>query len=297
MLVRPSIRLSVLPAARPLRARFGLAAAAGFEGVEVEARAGPPALLKDAADSAGIAIHSVHCLANYSCPLSSSDPATLAAGVRATIEAIEMARCVGADTMLLVPGVVGADSSYGEVHARSQEVIAREILPAAEANGIVLAVENVWNGFLLSPIDFAQYVDGLHSPWVRAYLDVGNIIFGRPEGWVDLLGARICKLHLKDLRSARAGRFGYAKIGEGDIDWPRVRSALERIGFSGWAVLAEPELAKPALARGLYRRVVGQAPSGRFRVADHVLGSAQTWLARRLLDDVMTRFRRHVLDC
>jgi L-ribulose-5-phosphate 3-epimerase len=277
-----------LPNARPFRDRLRLAAEAGFEGVEVEVGDGPAAEIREAADQAGIVVHSVHCAANYRQPLSSGDPATRAAGVRATIAAIEAARILGADTMLLIPGTVDDDAGYGDVYARSQEVIRREILPAAAQHGITLGIENVWNGFLLSPLDFARYVEAFDSPFARAYLDVGNIIFGRPEGWIEILGPLIARLHLKDFRfDADRGRFGIAKIGEGSIVWPRVRAALERIGFSGWGVLAEAQRAQGPIARRVFHRT-SLAPS------NPAVRAAQTYLSRRLLADVMARFRRHI---
>ena len=295
MLIRPSIRLSVLPTARPLLERFELAADAGFEGIEVEARSGPAEAIKDAADRTGMVVHSVHCLANYALPLSSSDPSILAAGIEATIGAIRLAQRLGAGTLLLIPGVVTRDTTYGEVNARSLEVIGRDILPVAEDHGIVIAIENVWNGFLLSPIDFARYIDDFQSLWVRAYLDVGNIIFGRPEGWIELLGRRICKLHLKDL-SFRAGRLRPAKIGAGDIEWAKVRAALDRIGYDGWGVLAEPDQAQTAFRRQLYRLAYSRRVARSIPAIGRAFGPIQTRLVRHLLKDVMGRFRRHI-DC
>jgi hexulose-6-phosphate isomerase len=286
--IRPSIRMAALPNARPFYDRLRLAAEAGFEGVEVEVSGGAAGEIREAADRAGIVVHSVHCQANYSQPLSSGDPATRAAGIEATIGAIEAARILGADTMLLIPGKVDDETSYGEVYARSQEVIRREILPVAERCGIVLGIENVWNGFLLSPIDFARYVEAFESPFVRAYLDVGNIVFGRAEGWIDILGPLIAKLHLKDFRfDAERGRFGIARIGEGSIDWPRVRAALERIGYSGWAVLAEAERVQGRVARRVFQRARRASPNP-------AVGAVQTYLSGRLLADVMARFRRHI---
>ena len=176
-------------------------------------------------------------------------------------------------------------------------MISREILPVARDHGIVLAVENVWNGFLLGPIDFAHYLDGFDSPWVRACLDVGNVMFGRPEGWIDILGDRICKLHLKDLRLRLGkGRFRRAKIGSGDVDWTKVRAALARSGYSGWAVLAEPDEALAPAARQIYLRTVRRRTLAPFSALNPLLGPVQTRLARRLLNDVIDRFQRHIAD-
>lgn len=289
MTIRPSLRLSALPRSLPFEARFRMARDAGFEGVEIELGDGPAAALREAADAAGLVVHSVHCWRNYSAPLSSPEPPVRDAGIAAVLETLDAARIVGADSILLVPGVVGADASYGEVDARSRDVIRSAILPEAERLGVVLAVENVWNGFLLSPFDCARYIDAFASPFVRLYLDVGNIVFGRPEGWIDIAGGRIAKLHLKDLRHRHdRKRYRNVRIGEGDIDWPAVRAALARLGFAGWAVIAEAEFVQPFLPRTLFRaarRAGARLPPAAW---------AERWLSRRIAVDAIRRFRRYV---
>lgn len=296
--IRPSIRLAALPNSGSLYDRFRLAAEAGFEGLELSVDDGQPDVLGEAAERAGLVIHSVHCLTNYSAPLSSGDPDVLARGIAATLDALETARRLGADTLLLVPARVGEGTGYGDAWRRSQDVIRREILPAAVEKKVVLAIENVWNGFLLSPIDYADYVASFESPFVRPYLDVGNIMFGRPEDWIDIAGAAIVKLHLKDFAfqgGGLGGRFGITRIGEGSISWPQVRAALDRISFSGWGTLAEPDLIPGRHVSRLYylaRRAAAElAP---LPGATALLGPVQTVLARRLLRDVMRRFRRYI---
>lgn len=290
--IRPSIRMEALPRALPPDARLRIARAAGFEGVEVEVGDGPAALLRDAADAAGITIHSIHCWENYTKPLSSADRATRDAGIAATVATLEAARVLGADTMLLIPGIVDENTSYGEIYARSLEVIRRDVLPEAEKRGITLAIENVWNGFLLSPFDCARYIEAFGSPSVGLYLDVGNIVFGRPEGWIDIAGHCIAGLHLKDLRHwHHLRRYQVVRVGEGDVDWGKVRSALARAGYSGWGVMAEAESAQPfwprwafAMTRLLAERL-GQNPA---------FGLVETKLSRRFATDAMRRFRRYI---
>ncbi|HYN46971.1 MAG TPA: TIM barrel protein, partial [Allosphingosinicella sp.] len=169
---------------------------------------------------------------------------------------------------------------------------------AAIEKNIVLGIENVWNGFLLSPIDYVRYIDGFESPFARPYLDVGNIIFGRPQDWIDLAGPAIVKLHLKDFAfqgGGISGRHGLTRIGEGSISWAEVRAALDRIGFSGWGTLAEPEVIPGrAVSRAYHfaRRAAEElAP---LPGATALLRPVQTALARRLLRDVMRRFRRYI---
>jgi hexulose-6-phosphate isomerase len=291
MAIRPSIRLSSLPSMIPYKARFAMARAAGYEGIEVDVGDGPAAELRAAATLAGVVIHSVHDWENYRKPLTSADPEARAAAIASTLAAIEAAHAMGAETFLLIPGLVDDEATYADVYARSQDTIRRHLLPAAERLGIVIGIENVWNGFLLSPFDCARYVSEFDSPYVRLYLDVGNIIFGRPEGWIDIAAPYVTNLHLKDLLHHH-GDYRIARIGEGHIDWPRLRAALARAGFSGWAVMAEAEMVQPRIARFVFRlnryMAMRLGPNPLFRLID-------TFLSRRLIADAMRRFRRYVV--
>ena len=120
--------------------------------------------------------------------------------------------------------------SYRDAYKRSQANI-RKLIPDAERHGIKIAIEEVWNKFLLSPIEFARYIDEFESPWVGAYFDVGNVVeYGYPQEWIRELGKRILKIHIKEY--AKAKRFNYP-LGEGEIDWPAVRQALHRRRLRG----------------------------------------------------------------
>jgi L-ribulose-5-phosphate 3-epimerase len=143
----------------------------------------------------------------------------------------------GADTVLLVPAVVNPKFSYFEdAWTRSQQQV-RKLLPLAEELKVVIAIEEVWNKFLVSPVDFARYVDEFASPWVRAYLDVGNMVFyGYPQDWIRIVGKRIAKLHIKDFRY-RKGQTEWVALREGDIDWMEVYQALADIGYHGTATV------------------------------------------------------------
>jgi hexulose-6-phosphate isomerase len=141
------------------------------------------------------------------------------------------AKDLGAGTVLLVPGVVNADTSYRDAYTRSRRNI-RELLPLARELKVVIAVENVWNKFLLSPLEFARYVDEFQSPWLKAYFDVGNIVlYGFPQDWIRSLGKRIVKVHVKGFDEKKrefTGLYG------GTIDWSAVRRAFSDIGYSGY---------------------------------------------------------------
>ena len=171
----------------------------------------------------------------------------------------------GADSVLLVPAVVDARTGYQDAWTRSQKVVREKILPLATELKVVVGMEEVWNKFLLSPVELARYVDEFRSPYVKAYLDVGNMLFyGYPQDWVRTLGPRIFRVHLKDFKLDRSeGRFFWKNLGEGDVDWPAVHKALADVGYSRW-VTCEVEGGDAAYLKDLGSRVdrflAGQKP-------------------------------------
>jgi hexulose-6-phosphate isomerase len=164
-----------------------------------------------------------------------------------------------------VPAVVNPETSYQDAWTRSQAVIRERLLPLARDLKVVVAVEEVWNKFLLSPLEFARYVDELDSPWLKAYFDVGNVVFfGYPQDWIRTLGPRIVKVHLKDFQLDRPkGQFQWRNIGEGDVDWVAVRQALDSIRYQGWVTTeiagGDAAYLKDVVAR-LDRFLAGQKP-------------------------------------
>ena len=237
--IKKSTLISMLPRDRPYAERFAIAREAGFEAIEM--RTVTPkeeaAEIREAAQKTGLRIHSVMNEDHWRMPVSSSDPEVVNKSVQGMETSLRNAQLWGADAVLLVPAVVDARTSYQDAWTRSQKVIRERLLPMARDLKVVIAVEEVWNKFLLSPIEFARYVDEFESPWVKAYFDVGNVVFyGFPQDWIRTLGARIVKLHLKDFKLDRPNsRFNFVNLGEGDIDWPEVRRALEEIKYAGYA--------------------------------------------------------------
>src|SRR5581483_2653615 len=142
------------------------------------------------------------------------------------------AKLWGADTVLLVPAVVNPQTSYRDAYERSQKQI-RTLIPLAGELGVIIGIEEVWNKFLLSPLEFARYIDEFESPWIRAYFDVGNVaINSYPQDWIRILGKRIVKLHFKDFAfKKRVAEF--TNLGEGEIDFKAVHDALADIGYTG----------------------------------------------------------------
>jgi len=236
--IRKSTLISMLPRGRSYAERFAMAREAGFEAVEMqtitsEDEAGQ---IRDAAKTANLRIHSVMNSDHWRLPLSSDDPTVVAGSVKGMETSLRNAALWGADAVLLVPAVVDAKTSYKDAWTRSQQVIRERLLPLARELKIVIAVEEVWNKFLLSPLEFARYVDEFESPFVKAYFDVGNVVFyAFPQDWIRTLGSKIVKVHLKDFKlDRRSGQFTWPNIGEGDIDWPEVRRAFSDIKYSGY---------------------------------------------------------------
>lgn len=224
----------------PLAEKFAMLRDLGYDGVEWHSPSGrDPAEVLAASRAAGLPIHGVVDSIHWQTRLSAPDPETRARGRAALEGAIRDAHALGGSSVLLVPGVVsGPDETAEHVLERSIEEI-RRVLPLAAALGIHILIENVWNRFLYdhdgddrqSAAPLAAYLDAIDSPWVGVYFDLGNHRkYGDVAAWIRTLGSRIVKLDVKDWgREA-----GWARIGEGDVNWPEVRRALRAIGYTGW---------------------------------------------------------------
>ena len=215
------------------RDRLQLAADAGLDGVEIgqfETQAETEEVAGIAAE-VGIDIHSVMGGTHWQLPLSSTDEDVREKGVEGIKHALRVAKWSGADTVLVVPGVVNDDVSYAAAHELSIKSLL-ELLPTAEDLGIVMALENVWNKLLLSPLEFKDYVDSFEHELIKAYFDVGNILlYGYPHQWIDILGERITKVHVKDFNVDTRQFVGLLT---GSVDFPRVMNALRGVGYDGY---------------------------------------------------------------
>jgi hexulose-6-phosphate isomerase len=236
---KKSVMWTMLPASLSVEDRMQLAARTGFAGVEVPPTGDAAEIthMKAAAAAAGVHIHSV-IYGGWSPPLTSPVEAQAQQCFQGAVDALHCASAYGAEDILLVPAVVDSNTTYTQAWHRSHDAI-RRLLPVAERLKITICLEEVWNNFLLSPMEFAAYLDSFHSSWVRSYFDVGNVvIFGWPQDWVRTLRHRIKKVHLKDYHGG-PGLFGgadghWANIGEGSIDWQELRRAFAEIGFSDY---------------------------------------------------------------
>jgi len=242
-----AILISMLPKDLPYSEGFKMAVDLGYSEMEAQTvdDAAEAERIKDAADKAGLRIHSVMNMAHWGHPLSSLDPADVDASVEGMTASLRQAKLYGADTVLLVPALVQGDTTYGQAWERSQKVIRERILPVAEENDVIVAIEEVWNRFLLTARDFNQYIDEFDHPLVKAYFDVGNVVhYGVPQHWIREVGDRIVKLHLKEY-SRKTGfvNLGDVEAGGGlvdegvGVDWAEVRNALDDIGYEGAATV------------------------------------------------------------
>lgn len=260
--LRKAVLVSMLPKEMSYADRFKLAVDVGFEAMEAQTVSDPKEAeqIRQAADQAKLRIHSVMNMDHWKFPLSSGDPAVVERSMKGMETSINNAKLWGADTVLLVPAVVDPQTSYKDAYVRSQAQI-KKLIPLAAQAKVVIAVEEVWNKFLLSPLEFAKYVDELNSPWVKAYFDVGNIVrYGYPQDWIRTLGSRIVKFHLKDF-STDTQKF--VPLREGSIDWPEVRRAIGDINYDGYLTVELPDGNQEYL-RDVSKRVdliLGAAPA------------------------------------
>ena len=235
--------------------RFKLVRDTGFEVVQAltEPDQHKAEAMKEAADAANIRIDSVMNVDHWQYPLSSSDPAVVEKSLSGMRTSLQNAKIWGSDVVLLVPAVVNPQTSYRDAWTRSQAQI-RKLIPLAEQLKVVIAIEEVWNRFLLSPLEMVRYIDEFHSPWVKAWFDVGNVVlYGYPQDWIRTLDKRIVKVHLKDFRRKEDG-YAWVNLGDGDVDWPAVRAAFAAIGYAG-SVIAELEQGDEAYLRDVSRRI------------------------------------------
>jgi hexulose-6-phosphate isomerase len=251
--LKKAVLISMLPRQMSYPDRFKLAVDVGFEGIEMQTITDPKEAeqIKEAAEKTKLRIHSVMNMGHWEWPFSSPNPDDVKKSVERMEISLRNAKLWGADTVLLVPGVVRPDTTIPQAWQRSQPHI-KKLLPLAKELGVVIGIEPVWNKFLLTPYDTAKYVDEFKSPWVKAYFDVGNVVmYGFPQEWIRALNKRIVKFHLKDF-DTRTRQF--VPLREGSIDWKEVRKAIGEIAFNGYLTV-ELSGGDEAYLREVSRRV------------------------------------------
>jgi L-ribulose-5-phosphate 3-epimerase len=249
--MRKSISIWSFPASLSLSEKFRLARESGFEGFEIDlSDSGPLTLNSSASEIAKVRALAERTgieLSGFATGLYwGANPASDDAAIRAQAKAIlskqlQIANSLGVDAVLVVPATVGADFildceivPYDTAWQRATDFV-RQAMPIAEKNRVKICIENVWNKFLLSPIEMRQFIAQFDSEWVGAYFDVGNALaVGYPEHWIKILAEKIQRVHLKDYRRAVGSVDGFVEILSGDVNWPAVMGALRAIGYDGW---------------------------------------------------------------
>ena len=244
--------ISIWSFAEPdLKKCFQLAKDAGYDGVEIALDLqGPVNMnstkeemleLKAYAESLGLELYSVASGLYWTYNYTSANAENRAKAKEITKKQLEIASWLGCDTILVVPGAVNVafepDSEiveYDVAYARALEAL-KELAPVAEAYKVSIGVENVWNKFLLSPVEMADFIDKVGSDYVGSYFDVGNVLYiGYPEHWIKVLGKRIRKVHFKDYRKKAGDLHGFVDLLSGEVNWPAVMEQLKNIQYDGW---------------------------------------------------------------
>lgn len=245
-LIKKSLKFGMIKEDLSILDKFKLVKDLGFHGIEFDS----PNDLNDkeilkAKRKTGLEIPGVVNSRHWKMPLSSPDSAVRAECVESMKTALKACKKYGGTTVLLVPGVVNDKVRYDEAYERSQAEI-RKLLPMAEKTGIKIAIENVWNNFLISPMEAARYIDEFDSDMIGWYFDVGNIIrYGWADQWVRILGKRIIKIDVKEYSRKKQKEEGIwagfqVKLGQGDSDWANVNKALREVGYQGWGSAEVP---------------------------------------------------------
>ncbi len=234
------------PPGLALREVFEVSQQAGFSGVELnlgnqgdvgltlESSLADAKEIRRMATLFGLELKSLSTALMWGTPLSASEASIRQRGVEVIVKQLELASVMEMDTILVVPGLVTEDVTYSECYERSRDELSR-LLPRAQELGVRMGVENVWNKFLLSPLEMAGYVDSFESPWMGVYFDVGNVLLtGYPQQWIRILGSRILKVHVKDFNTKVGNMSGFTPLLAGEVNWAAVRKALREIAYEDY---------------------------------------------------------------
>jgi L-ribulose-5-phosphate 3-epimerase len=220
-----------------------LARDTGYEGLEIlmtdggeltpEAGEAEYRQVRQLGEKAGIAFPSLCGGSRRGRSLTADDPADRQLGIEMHTKLLEAAAGLGIDTVLTTGGGVSPAVPYDVAFQRLEEGL-KALAPVAERTRVNLALENVWNKLLLSPLEARDLIDRIGSQYVGWYFDTGNVIlFGFPEQWIRILGPRIKKVHFKDFK--RQG-YQWTQLMDGDVDWPAVMRELRGAGYDDYVI-------------------------------------------------------------
>jgi L-ribulose-5-phosphate 3-epimerase len=250
--MRKAINLRMFPDEMPTLRRVEIARDAGFEAVEINLEPWQDvsldtdmrelARLRGGIEQRGMVVSAVYDREQWHFPMSSRDPATRDRCRDIIERLVAAAVTLGADTVLVMPGAVDNGilaphpeiTPYDIAYRSARDVLTR-LSHVAEKHRVHLAAENCPGKFLITPLEFARFLDEIGSPWVGAYFDIGNALwYGFPEHWIPVLGKRIWRVHVKDNRAIGGGAITAANLLAGDVNWPAVRDALEALPYESW---------------------------------------------------------------
>jgi len=253
---------------RPLDEVFKMAREHGFDAVEVaidkigeitpDTTEAECARIVESAKSAGVQLSSLASGLGWQNPMTTSDETARAEATELVAASLRAAKYLGVDAILCVPGFVGVDfapgfarHSYDEAYNNALKSII-ELAPLAKETGVTIGIENVWNKFLLSPLEMRDFIDKVGGG-AGCYFDVGNVLLtGYPDQWIHILGERITRIHFKDFKNSVGTIDGFCDLLDGDVDYPAVMNALREVGYDGFVTAeffgVEQDLAKISTA-------------------------------------------------
>ena len=193
--------------------------------------------IRECIDESGLIVETVASGMSWECNPVSENESVRNQALDQHIAALERTAWLGCQAYLYVPGVVGSPLSndvvrYDFAIKRAKENIWR-LLEVAENVNVDLCVENVWNGMFYSPLEFIDFIDQFQSQKIGIYFDVGNVLgyHQDPAYWIEMLGQRIKRVHIKDFQCSVGGMNGFCDLGAGDVPWTRVMNGLRNIGY------------------------------------------------------------------
>jgi L-ribulose-5-phosphate 3-epimerase len=249
--MKKAISIWSFPGEWTLEKKLAVAREAGFAGFEIDlTEDGPVGMsttpeelraVRRTVESAGLQLSGLATGLYWGANAASADPAVRKRAEAILHRQIDCAAELGIDAILVIPGSVGVDFipgaevvAYETVYRRANEFL-KAALPAAQKAGVTLCVENVWNKFLVSPLEMRWFIDDFRSDVLGSYFDVGNALqTGYPEDWIATLGKRIRRVHFKDYRRNVGTVDGFCDLLSGDVNWPAVVQALRQASYSGW---------------------------------------------------------------
>ncbi len=173
---------------------------------------------------------------------------------------IEIAKALGASGILTVPGGMGGDITLKTARENSIAFY-RSVRDEIEESGIFVGLENVWNGFFLSPFDMTSMLEEIGSKKIGAYFDAGNMLaFSVSEYWAEVLAGWIGCVHVKDYKRAGGINSGgeFVDITHGSANWKAIVPALKKGGFDGY-LTGEVGKSDPDMSwDDYYKKVAGE---------------------------------------